>query len=98
MDSEAWSDAILGYDRIFLFDAAHTHSHCVSCFIFSKSRPHDEYIYAILSPNSWGGAIELTILAAHYGTKIASIDVKTGHIDMFGPSDDGASESHALLI
>jgi len=72
MDSEAWSDAILG-------------------------RPRDEYIRTILSPNSWGGAIELTILAAHYGTEIASIDVETGRIDTFGPSD-GASESRALLV
>ncbi|KAH9980978.1 OTU-domain-containing protein [Lactifluus volemus] len=53
-------------------------------------RPRDDYIRTILSPNSWGGAIELTILAAHYGTEIASIDVETGRIDRFG--------SRALLI
>jgi len=52
-------------------------------------RPRDEYIRTILSPNSWGGAIELTVLAAHYGTEIASIDVETGRIDRFG-SDGGA--------
>ena len=60
-------------------------------------RPRDEYIRTILSPNSWGGAIELTILAAHYGAEIASIDVETGRIDRFG-SNDGAPESRALLI
>src|SRR5712691_58177 len=91
-----------GYDHIFLFDKAHTHSHllahCTSCFTFLKSRPRDEYIRAILSPNSWGGAIELTIFAAHHGTEIASIDVETSRIDNFGPSDDGASESRTLLI
>ena len=67
---------------------------------FRKRRPRDEYIRTILSPHSWGGAIELTILAAHYGTEIASIDVETGRIDTFGPSSDdaGASESRALLI
>jgi ubiquitin thioesterase OTU1 len=54
-----------------------------------KRRPRDEYIRTILSPNSWGGAIDLTILAAHYGTEIASIDVETGRIDRFGPSDGG---------
>jgi len=59
-------------------------------------RPRDEYIRTILSPNSWGGAIELTILAAHYRTEIASIDVETGRIDRFG---DGAGEgARALLI
>jgi ubiquitin thioesterase OTU1 len=77
----------------------------------SKNRhPRDEYIRTILSPNSWGGAIELTILAAHYKTEIASIDVETGRIDRFTGSgtssssngdadaDAGASESRALLI
>jgi len=64
-------------------------------------RPRDEYIRTILSPNSWGGAIELTILAAHYRTEIASIDVETGRIDRYGPDsgDGGAGESsRALLI
>jgi len=64
-------------------------------------RPRDEYIRTILSPKSWGGAIELTILAAHYGTEITSIDVETGRIDRYGPDsgDGGAGESsRALLI
>jgi hypothetical protein len=67
-------------------------------------RPRDDYIRTILSPNSWGGAIELTILAAHYGTEIASIDVETGRIDRFGVGGGGGSgdvppaESRALLI
>ncbi|KAF8261066.1 hypothetical protein EI94DRAFT_836938 [Lactarius quietus] len=56
-------------------------------------RPRDDYIRTILSPNSWGGAIELAILAAHYGTEIASIDVETGRIDRFGEG-----ETRALLI
>ncbi|KAI9511122.1 OTU-domain-containing protein [Russula earlei] len=60
-------------------------------------RPRDEYIRTILSPNSWGGAIELTILAAHYGIEIASIDVETGRIDRFG-SEGVPSESRALLV
>jgi len=60
-------------------------------------RPRDEYIRTILSPNSWGGAIELTILAAHYRTEIASIDVETGRIDRFGEAY-GAGEGRALLI
>jgi ubiquitin thioesterase OTU1 len=60
-------------------------------------RPRDDYIRTILSPNSWGGAIELTILAAHYRTEIASIDVETGRIDCFGDAR-GAGEGRALLI
>ena len=69
------------------FTHAHTHDR----------RPRDEYIRTILSPNSWGGAIELTILAAHYRTEIASIDVETGRIDRFGDTH-GAGEGRALLI
>ena len=83
-----------------------THLHLVLFFFFlADRRPRDEYIRTILSPNSWGGAIELTILAAHYGTEIASIDVETGRIDRFSSSGSndadagpGASESRVLLI
>lgn len=60
-------------------------------------RPRDEYIRTILSPNSWGGAIELAILAAHYRTEIASIDVETGRIDRFGDAR-GAGEGRVLLV
>lgn len=47
--------------------------------------PPSKYIDTITKPNSWGGAIELTILAAHYNTEIASIDVETGRIDRYTP-------------
>ncbi|THH17533.1 hypothetical protein EW146_g3295 [Bondarzewia mesenterica] len=60
-------------------------------------RPRNDYITTILSPNSWGGAIELTILATYYATEIASIDVETGRIDRFTPSS-GASVNRVLLI
>jgi ubiquitin thioesterase OTU1 len=51
--------------------------------ICSLSR--DAYIATILKPATWGGAIELGILAKHYGTEIASIDVETGRFDRFEP-------------
>lgn len=47
--------------------------------------PPSQYIATILKPTSWGGAIELGILAAHFRTEIASIDVETGRIDHFTP-------------
>ncbi|KAI6118850.1 hypothetical protein EV401DRAFT_2072001 [Pisolithus croceorrhizus] len=43
--------------------------------------PRDKYISTILSPSTWGGAIELGVLADHFGTEITSIDVETGRID-----------------
>ncbi|KAI0035532.1 hypothetical protein K488DRAFT_43091 [Vararia minispora EC-137] len=60
-------------------------------------RPPSEYISTILSPNSWGGAIELAILATHYATEINSIDVETGRIDQFEPRG-AASGNRVLLI
>jgi len=51
--------------------------------------PRDKYITTILKPSTWGGAIELGILAKHFNTEIASIDVETGRIDQFSPSAGG---------
>ncbi|KAF8163457.1 hypothetical protein B0H34DRAFT_765022 [Crassisporium funariophilum] len=48
--------------------------------------PPSQYIATISKPTSWGGAIELGILAAHYRTEIASVDVETGRIDHFAPA------------
>ncbi|KAI0934280.1 hypothetical protein AcV5_006176 [Taiwanofungus camphoratus] len=61
-------------------------------------RPRDEYISTILKPSSWGGAIELSILAAHYATEIASVDVETGRIDHFTPPPARRSGSRCVLI
>ena len=36
----------------------------------------DEYIEWILKPSSWGGSIELFILAKHFNCELAAIDIK----------------------
>jgi len=59
--------------------------------------PPDRYINAILKPSTWGGAIELGILATHYGAEINSIDVETGRVDRFAPAD-GVVEMRCILI
>jgi len=59
-------------------------------------RPRDEYISTILKPQSWGGAIELSIFSSHYGAEICSIDVETGRTDRFG-SDKNYSNRCVLL-
>ncbi|KAI0819116.1 OTU-domain-containing protein [Irpex lacteus] len=61
-------------------------------------RPRDEYISYILKPTSWGGAIELSILAKHYSTEIASVDVETGRIDKFSPPPETDSGNRTILI
>ncbi|KAF8798157.1 OTU-domain-containing protein [Phlegmacium glaucopus] len=59
--------------------------------------PTSQYIATISNPTSWGGAIELGILAAHYRTEIASIDVETGRIDHFSPSEAGGAMRCILI-
>eukprot|EP00177_Eucheuma_denticulatum_P008731 GFKZ01015865.1.p1 GENE.GFKZ01015865.1~~GFKZ01015865.1.p1 ORF type:complete len:319 (+),score=29.38 GFKZ01015865.1:166-1122(+) len=47
-------------------------------------RPNSEYCAWILSENSWGGAIELSILAERFAIEIAAFDVKTMRLDRYG--------------
>ena len=62
------------------------------------SRPREEYIQTILKPSAWGGAIELSILAEHYSTEIASVDVETGRIDKFSPPPEADSGNRCILV
>jgi ubiquitin thioesterase OTU1 len=77
-------------------------SFTVSYRLMTKSeasrRPRDEYISTILKPSSWGGAIELAILAKHYATEIASVDVETGRIDKFTPPPEADSGNRCVLV
>ncbi|PCH38171.1 OTU-domain-containing protein [Wolfiporia cocos MD-104 SS10] len=61
-------------------------------------RSREDYISTILKPSSWGGAIELTILAVHYSTEIASVDVETGRIDHFTPPAERDSGNRCVLV
>lgn len=55
----------------------------------------DEYIQWLMKPNSWGGAIELSAFARHYATEIASIDVATLRMDLFG---EGQGYPHRVYL
>lgn len=59
-------------------------------------QPRDSYISKILSPTTWGGAIELSILSHHFGVEIDSIDVATGSVHRFG--EDKAYENRAIIV
>ena len=48
----------------------------------------------ILSPDKWGGAIELSILCAHYAREIAAYDIRTQRCDLYG---QGAGEGHVCM-
>lgn len=88
-DAETYNEAILGL--------ALSHSG-FSLLIRLDSMPPATYISKILTPSTWGGAIELGILASHYGTEIASIDVETGRIDQFAPRGVENPDNRCLLI
>jgi len=52
---------------------------------------NEDYCKWILNPKHWGGAIELSILAAHYGREIAAYDIQTKRCDVYGQVRAGAS-------
>lgn len=47
-------------------------------------KPNSEYCDWIMKSNSWGGAIELSILSKFYGLEIAVVDSSNGIINRFG--------------
>ncbi|KAJ2913220.1 hypothetical protein MD484_g7195, partial [Candolleomyces efflorescens] len=97
-DSITYDEAILGFvckSGSSLIRDQNAHLFARAC-----SMPPSKYIETISKPSSWGGAIELAILASHYSTEIASIDVETGRIDKFSPNENSgpASGNRALVI
>ncbi|WVQ85009.1 hypothetical protein IAT38_007173 [Cryptococcus sp. DSM 104549] len=58
-------------------------------------QPVDDYVKKIQQPETWGGAIELSIFSKHYKTEIASFDVATGRCDRFGQDE---YDSRCLLV
>lgn len=59
-------------------------------------RPNPEYCKWILKPESWGGAIELSILSKFYGLEIAVIDSINAILNRFG--EDQHYSHRAFLI
>lgn len=59
-------------------------------------KPPAEYCQWILNPNSWGGAIELSILCKYYGIEIAVVDTINAIINRFG--EDQNFPHRVLLI
>lgn len=45
---------------------------------------NEKYVEKIMQPNTWGGSIELSILAANYGCEIAAWDVSANRVNIFG--------------
>lgn len=47
-------------------------------------RPPLAYVDWIVKADTWGGAIELAVLAAHFQMELASADIQSGRLDVFG--------------
>ena len=46
--------------------------------------PKDQYIDMIQNPSTWGGAVELRLFSDMFQIEIASIDVQSNRVDIFG--------------
>ncbi|XP_043289694.1 ubiquitin thioesterase OTU1 [Venturia canescens] len=60
-------------------------------------RPNSEYCEWILKPDSWGGAIELSILSRFYGLEIAVVDSINAIINRFGEDQHYAQRVFLLF-
>lgn len=47
-------------------------------------RPNKDYVNWIKKPESWGGGIELSIMAEFYGVQISVVDTQSLNISCFG--------------
>ena len=59
-------------------------------------RPNAEYCEWIRKKNSWGGAIEISILAKFYGIEIAVVDSLNAIVNKFG--EDMGYSQRAFLV
>lgn len=60
------------------------------------SRPNDDYVQWIMKTESWGGGIELSILAEFYEMEISVVDIQSLHVSKFG-EDKNYSQRMLLL-
>lgn len=59
-------------------------------------KSNEEYCEWILKPESWGGAIEVSILSNFYGIEIAVVDIINGIINHFGEDQKFGGRSFLL--
>lgn len=63
---------------------------------FLGGKSPEEYAAWILDSQNWGGGIELSIFAKHYGVELAAHDIATGRVDLYG-QNSGATRV-AMLV
>ena len=58
--------------------------------------PREEYINKMEDTNCWGGAIELKLFSDILEIQIASIDIQSGRVDIFGETKDYSRRIYIL--
>lgn len=58
--------------------------------------PPIKYCQWISDKDRWGGGIELAVLSKHYNSEVASIDVATGRVDIFGEGEGYQKRAYLL--
>lgn len=58
--------------------------------------PKEDYVVNILNPSTWGGAIELKVFSDIYQIEIASVDVMTNRVDIFGQGNEFKSRIYLI--
>lgn len=58
----------------------------------------DDYCQWISREDSWGGGIEISILAKHFNTEIVSVDVQSGRLDKFTPEFNTGDERTRCFV
>ncbi len=59
-------------------------------------RPPLAYVDWIVKADTWGGAIELAVLAGHFKMELASADIQSGRLDVFGEGAGYATRAYLL--
>jgi len=59
-------------------------------------QPVEAYMKWIMQDSSWGGGIELAILADHYGVELTALDVQSLRVDAFGSGKGYANRALVL--
>lgn len=60
-------------------------------------RHRDEYSKFIQDPSKWGGQVELNILSALGGVEVATVDIQTGRVDVYGEGKGYAMRVYMLF-
>lgn len=60
-------------------------------------RPRGEYEAFITNPKTWGGGVELAVLAAEHGVELAAVEVRSGTLYVFGEGAGFAKRAYLVF-